>query len=383
MKLHSAIFAKFKPTILLFLAISAIAISIRPEAWLRLMGSEPLFYDVGNYIAIANNGYEASHQSVFSPLWPGILGAFRFLGVSADWLVLVSSVVALLLYLISFRVFLDLVQKVFPKEIQKPLAAIYLVSPFAVFRMIGYSEAICCLFGCLFLQDIVLEKPSWRTLVLSYLLCVARPFQIFFFFSAIGAFVLAFFSDRSSTSKVFKQSLAIVGGSVAAFVTTGFYFFWKFGDFLAPFHGQAVWGRKIGFYPEIFLKPMTVGGSDDVLAWELFCMYGSFLMLGFFVWSIFRKRASPQIESTQFATSFSLLVSVGLVCASIFTYPRFMSLGRHVLGVPFFYFALGGICPSRSPVHRKVVLALKAFAWISFAYYVRFWLRFGKGSWIG
>jgi len=361
-----------------------IAISILPQAWFRLFGYEGSYFDVGNYLAIAIDGYGPSHMTVFSPLWPLILRVFSYLRFTEQQLILLSSLLSTIFYFCSIPVFYRVVAKSFPKEFRNIVAAFYIFSPLAVFRMNGYSEGLCCFLACSLLWFLTEQKVSFsKVFLLSFLICLARPFQSFFILAGISALIATFIKERKILKSIWKRFIAIEFGAVAAFLLMMIFCEGKFADPLAFIKGQAVWGRRLGFYPELFLNPMTVGGSNDVLISDLMSLYGSLLMLVPLSFFILKKSSAKTSAEMNFATFFRVFVSFGLVLASVLTYPKFMSLGRHVLGVPFFFFAMGGIFTWNASFWKKYFSFLVFLAVASGAYYIRFWLRFAKGSWMG
>jgi hypothetical protein len=225
--------------------------------------------------------------------------------------------------------------------------------------------------------------------ILTALLSATRPVLPQLLASCVGTII--FFNLKKQTNQNsannmnwFKIFVVMLLAGTVSYIPFGLICLSRFGDFFQPFAAQSLWNRKLGFYLDLILDPKTVGGSDNVLAWELLAFYGPAMAILYYMT---RNHPNHEQKTNSTAPSQEIIIFCLMVCAAhaaiaFLTYPIFMSLGRHVLATPFFFVGAAGLVTTllKKPAGSKLLLFLTI---ISAAYLVNFWTRFARLAWIG
>jgi hypothetical protein len=429
--------------ILGFILCTAVAITINPHIFTSFFSnsSTKLFYDIEHYSNLA------IHQTcnAFYPLWPWLINR---LGKpqTVDNAALYFRIFGGLLSLISIPLFLLLLlRNIKSYKIISLVAALYAINPLSVFRMIGYTEGIFSFFSLLLLIilsdlkiNLKVNNNKIRSIfllisifLLSLLLSLTRPFLIQAIFASVFALVSILIIDRfqyvTSSLKIFKTygitTLIIWLGATVGYCIYGYYCLEARGDFFAPFHDQANWGKQLGFYPQLFFIPLTYADFISIYLpfialitswlisistnirkltfvipklWQwilLFAYPPAFLTFyGFdFKRYNFSSKANnlKDINLTQAANNlstsyvfwFCIYFALIHTVIIVFSDQKLTSLRRFIFGTPYFFFVIAYI--SQCFPSRKVSKLLLWILGISSICLVQYWLDYAKGTWIG
>ena len=212
MKSNINIFLTSVAIILGFIFFTLIAIIINPHILISFFSTSPvkLFYDIEHY----SNLVIHPTCNAFYPLWPwliSILAKPKTVDDAAFYFRAVGS----LLSLISIPLFILLLkQHIKSYKITFLVAALYVMNPLSVFRMIGYTEGIFSVMTLIFLVFLSnlksITKISIKLIyilssvfILSLLLSLTRPFLVQVIFSATFALISLLIINR------FKNNLDI------------------------------------------------------------------------------------------------------------------------------------------------------------------------------
>jgi hypothetical protein len=269
------------------------------------------------------------------------------------------------------------------------------LNPNAIFHALAYPESFFCLLATLLIRQVHLflvsqhKRNLFGIAFLTGLIAVTRPILPQLFAACMGTVIFINLkppnkSHQRSNKNWLKIAVIMLFAGIAAYIPFGVICYQRFGDFFQPFVAQSLWNRRLGLYWDLILKPQTVGGSDNVLAWELLAFYGPVAAI---IYHLIQGHPKYECKSDRAATSHEIIIFCLMVCAAhsaiaFLTYPIFMSLGRHVLATPFFYIGVAGLITAvlKRPMGNKLLLFLTM---VSAAYLINFWTRFARSAWIG
>lgn len=341
------------------------------------------FYDVGNYVAIAEKGYTDKGISAFYPLWPMVIAFFAsvFGLTEASALGLLAGILSTVIFIVSIFILYKSFEKIAGAVYGGFALGLFALNPTSIFHLIGFSESLCTLLFALLLREFLGLKRLWVYFALTLLLSFVRPIVYFIPLSAVFAWLLANLYTKKLSDGLSK-SLTLASAAMVGYIVVGAYFHHHLGDFFSPARAQEIWGRRFGFYFELLFAPSSVGGSGQVLVWDLLAFY---IPIGLFVFSAWQKFFNRDSASRfHLITSdpiywFFLLMSCANSAAAFLTYPIFASTSRHLFAIPCIFYCLARLLQALEVNVR--------YLWVSLAicatFYVRWWARFGKGSWIG
>jgi hypothetical protein len=341
------------------------------------------FYDVGNYLAIAQNGYTDKGISAFYPLWPLVIAFFaRVFGLTdTSSLGLLAGILSTVIFIVSIFILYKSLEKIAGAVYGSFALGLFVLNPTSIFHLIGFSESLCTLLFALLLREFLGLKRIWVYFALTLLLSFVRPIVYFIPLSAVLAWLLANLYTKKLSDGLSK-SLTLASAALVGYIVIGAYFHQHLGDFFSPARAQEIWGRRFGFHFELLFAPSSVGGSGQVLFWDLLAFY---VPIGLFIFSAWQKFFNRDSASRfHLITSdpiywFFLLMSCANSAAAFLTYPIFASTSRHLFAIPCIFYCLARLLQA---FEVKV-----EYLWVSLAicatFYVRWWARFGKGSWIG
>ena len=443
MKSNTYIFSTSSFIILGSTFCAAIAIIINPHIFTSFFSNSPskLFYDVEHYANLVIN----PTCNAFYPLWPWLIskiGTPKTVDDAAFYFRIAGS----LLSLMSISLFLLLLkQNIKSYKIAFLIVGLYAINPLSVFRMIGYTEgvfSVMSLILLIFLSNIkITTKISLKLIyillpifILSLLLSLTRPFLLQVIFSAtfalISLLVMSKFKNNLDISRYFKiyglTTFIVCLGALVGYCIYGYYCLHSRGDFFAPFADQKNWGKKLGFYPQLFFIPLTLADFTSIylppivlIISFLICISNNIKRVVFIVpkiWQWILLLAYPpafiasygldlkKINSSENATNLTNLQEINLTQASqnlstsyvfwfciyfvlihsivvVFTDQTLASLRRYIFGTPYFFVAIAYI--SNCFPTRKVTKLLLWLLGFSSIWLVQYWLDYANGVWIG
>lgn len=387
--LQTAVFA-FGLSVICFLMANFFNPALIATYWTQPRRS----FDLDFYLSIAERGYLEPSWPAFYPLWPLILNCYSKL-LHLPMILPMAHALSLLFFFAATIPLWSLVKNISSAQTASWVILLATLNPNAIFHALAYPESFFCLITVLLLQQLhsFLVSQNKRHLlgiaVLTALASATRPILPQLLAGCIGTAI--FFSQKNhqaNRNNINKNWLKIfvlmLSAGTAAYIPFGVICYRRFGDFFQPFLAQALWNRKLGLYWDLFVKPQTVGGSDNVLVWELLAFYGPPLAILYY---LTRYLSKLENEGHQTTASHEVIIFCLMVCAAhsaiaFLTYPIFMSLGRHVLSTPFFYVGVTGFVAValRKPMGNRLLLVLTI---VSAAYLINFWTRFARLAWIG
>lgn len=366
---------------------------------------QTLVFDAAHYFAIAREGYVNPALAAFYPLWPMII-KFVISPLSAGHAVLWSCLLSLVLFAFSLNIFCKVAfQKADPGLFIFAILAIYALNPNSIFHMLPYTESLTALFGSLFLfsgqrlatatnstlenSDIQIQKIN---LVLFFVAAIgmsmSRPVALPMTASIVSAYALnAFFKKQRPALPAWTLLMAVALMWIS-YIPFGLHTQNVMGNFSAPFDAQKYWDRKFGFYWSLIFKPKSVSSSDNVLFWDIQAFYLPIVMVGLpFIGRIARHWKLTKLQSLESLGENILYLICALFAAAhaaiaFFTYPIFMSLGRHVFALPFYFYCVACILRLYWQ-HKTVRISSLFYAFISFAFLIYWWSRYARIGWLG
>lgn len=368
-----------------YLGLSVTALSLHKEGFSSFLNKGHLFYDAERYFHIALSLYTSEDTYAFHPLWPLLLRPFTQLNMNLANVSVLVSLLAGFTFFFSLWPFTRLLRQYIQPWLLAPLCILYVFAPPSVFHALPFSESLSALLLTLLLLESSKENPKKLNLgILSILLCLTRPFVIFIPIAVILAFLLTELnSSKFQNFSLLKSSISMLISSLLGYSFYGAYCFSKTGNFFQPFEAQKSWNRVFGFYWELIFSPKSVGGSAHVLFWDLVSFYGSiaFVFLGIYIFLI---KKVPMDKKFVFTFWWGTFLNVGHAAVAFLSYPIFMSLSRHILGLPTFFFSLAVVLNYfMKETSRKSKWILYFFCALSVFYFIKWWWRFARGSWIG
>jgi hypothetical protein len=394
-------------------------------------------FDLDIYLTIARNGYHLPSSPAFYPLWP--MGLSWFGGLSDKSFTLLANGLSFCCFALCLPLFWNLVKYITDDTIATWSTLLFALNPNSIFHALGYPESLFSLLSVLFLWASVqyLDSGSVKSLavmtVCGALMSATRPVLTQLAAAGLWTIVLhVWFRPSDATSASLSASLsasmsarlsagmpspmnttkglvralrnkqsiwylAVLSSAVAGYVPFGVFCKMTFGNFWQPFTAQSYWNRSFGLHWSLFTAPQSVGGSDNILTWDLLAFYGPAILLLILLRQMKSRRIHPLTRhSHQDQQAYAATRSfIGLFCLSFaaahsgiafISYPIFMSLGRHVFATPFVFVGLAVVisaislnAPSRQKIYRYALAAII----ISMLYLIHFWTRFGRSAWLG
>jgi hypothetical protein len=443
----------------LFFSCAAIGMIICPRA-LEKFGSavqiapaleavqDGYYWDVEHYAAMAVN----ATCNAFYPLWPLLIKSLfnpHTVEIAAYQLKVVGAVIFLttipLLYILFDRIFRS-------SEIAFSILLAFTINPTGIVRILGYNESLYTLatIGLIWsLHEFQSSKNNYHryysiAAISTVIMSLIRPSSL----QIIGAVIISLsmlvflkWRDHRAASllSIFRHFLPELKMSVLLSISTivGYTIYgwtcWQLrGDFLAPFHDQANWGRKFGFYPDLlFVRTSMFDMMGLYLPWIVSLSAIAFVLLKdkfqailnaiprsplgniwllypaiFIPVTLIRlKSRSTQIRaewdslsSTSlnnnnsnelatnylfwFSTYFAVITAtIVFLCPMNFSgFTTLNSLGRQIFAIPFFYIGLGYLCVYLN--NRKVNRSVYYWILISAIAMIEQWVKYGKDQWL-
>ncbi|AFY94372.1 hypothetical protein [Chamaesiphon minutus] len=404
------------------------------------------YWDVEHYAAMVIS----DTCSAFYPLWPWltrnifhpntvVTAAYQLKTLGAG----IFLVILPPLYILFDRLFKS-------SKLALLILLLFTLNPTGIQRVLGYTESFYCavtLFLIWSLHELQIKPMSRHYLIAAVstvIMSLIRPCSIQLIGSVMGASLVLVSlkwhnNKQTSFRSIFQQFLpelkisalisiaTIVGYSIYGWIC------WQMrGDFLAPFHDQANWGRKFGFYPDLlFIRTSMFDMMGLYMPWIILVSAVAFVVMKdkfnailnsipksplgnvwllypaiFIPFTIIRlKLRSKQIETEWstlsedkldrqnevdtlatnylfwFSTCFAVITcTIVFLCPMDFGFTTIASLGRHVFAIPFFYISLGYLCIYFN--NAKVSRSLYYWLVISIIATIEQWIKYGKDQWL-
>lgn len=217
----------------------------------------------------------------FYPLWSWLIKNL-FHPQTLDQTAYYFRFTSLTIFIVSIPLFFSLCYKIFKNsKLSLVISLLFTINPFAIFRVIGYTESLFTFLSIL-LFYLIRNKMTWVNLILVsitvILLSVTRPILIQFSFSAIITFLTLFallllrrnqknqisLFSYSQLKRLIKEkineiklTLNVIISSVIGYSIYGIYCLQTRNNFFAPFSDQKLWNKKLGFHPELLILPRS------------------------------------------------------------------------------------------------------------------------------
>lgn len=318
------------------------------------------------------------------------------------------------------------------------VALAYVLSPMAIFRVIGYTEGLFGVLSLVFLGALSGRVGKWPGLQMGILcattaiMSLTRPILVQFVGASVAALVtLVGFAwiqygigNRGFMGHAYRKyrhlGITTLLTSLSAFLgyaIYGFYCLQSRGNFWAPFQDQSLWKKSLGWRPELLLLPRSplidllalylpllvlgvglmialsnlkqrsVGFLPRSPGWLVLGIYPPLLILvyGIVAW---HKRPSPiPLSAAGLALGENYLFwfcgyfAAAHSAIAFFTQDRLVSLGRYNFALPFIFLAIGVLCTCFPG--RKRYLLLLGLAGVSALLLMQQWVDYGFHKWLG
>jgi hypothetical protein len=400
------------------------------------------YYDVTAYaVMVIKNKCLA-----FYPMVPWIT-RYLFNPQGFEQAVIGLKVISSICFVIGIPLFYYLCEKISKNQnISLLVTLLFTISPMAIFRVIGYTEGVFSLFCMMLIWLINNLNTSKRfiylfTFILVFVMSLCRPVTLQLAFSSLTSLAIIVLIEklRSSSEQqnfisgdkdkhrhLMYLSLVIIFAALLGYCVYGSICLELRGDFLAPFNDQKLWGKSLGFYPQIFwsleyplfeqmslyfpiflligvcicLYTFVNQISIDVfipsssIGWCLLSLYPSIFLvvyiLKFFVVKSKRNKlisvnlykslqAKELFDSYTFWFCLSFVMSHIIV--NLLTSDKIYSLARFTFSLPFFFVVL--IYILRNLRYKGIDNFLKWFVFVEAIALVEQWIRYGKNQWLG
>lgn len=430
-----------------FILCAALGMLIYPEAFHKFFSSSQLahipppklphrsyYWDVEHYANMALNNV----CTAFYPLWPLIVRIIfqpKTVDQAAHSFLLLATIISFSSFFIILFVFEQALEK---KYLAFLLVLAYALNPMAIFRFIGYTEALFAVFSIIFIWCFITKRiqDSITLVVLAFttfMMCLTRSALIQILFSAVASLCTILYFDfvrvENSGSQLinrlqrYSREIKItITLCIAA--TLGYSFYGNFclhsrGDFLAPFHDQKYWGKSLGLHLELLFLPKSL--FFDLLGlylplivllisfifiyfklqqkepyvfvpksatWNVLLLYPP-LLIGVYVFKYLTKQNLKQLKTSDYTKElsrnylfwFCVYFSITQSAIVFLTQDRLTSLARYVFAVPFFFMAVGYLyrCIPGENKYKTILW----FIFISAIALVQQWVNYGKDEWLG
>lgn len=376
-----------------YILAAALAMFIRSEAFVNYFVNHKIFFDTEHYYRIATSGYDDPALAAFYPLWPLFLRVLSFFTTSLSTTLIIGGLFALVLFLLTLNPLFKILKHYGTESFAWFWVAVYALNPNSFFHAIAYTES---LFSLLFVGYIWNTKKFFenketstlvRVLIFSLLMSLTRPVLPTLFACLLGCLVTSVISQgRSSLPSLMKHGTASLGGAIAGYTAFGVFCLNRYGDFWQPFQAQQSWNRVLGLHWSVIHSPKSVGGSDNVLTWDFQAFWIPITLVIVSSGILFSKNLQSKSQfkhlTDDYIFWFCLFFAFCHSMIAFLSYDIFMSLGRHVFGIPAIFIAMAMF--SRLFRQSRIkTFVLNFYLFTSFIYLAMWWGRFAKGSWAG
>jgi hypothetical protein len=377
----------------LFIMSFILALPFSPSLWANYVAQPTRKFDLDIYLKIATDGYQLPSDPAFYPLWPKLLSPLS--GLPEPTFILTANLLSLGFFAASLFALWKLCRRLTSERTAAWITLLFALNPNSIFHALGYPESLFSFLSLMFLWFSLnyLESGKANQLVMltisATLMSATRPIMAQIGSAGVMAIVIVNLVNRleykaavntNPRNRTIHWFLATMIGCLIGFIPFGIFCLRKFGNFWQPFIAQNYWDRKFGFHWSLFTAPKSVGGSDNILTWDLQAFYLPPLMLLLFAMTL-RAKERDRTWSLFFAVT-CLLFAAAHAGIAFLTYPIFMSLGRHVFATPFFFVgaAVWIECVIQDKTRSRMMFW---YLVISMIYLIQFWTRYGRSAWLG
>ena len=393
--------------------MSVLAWVLMPNALGRYFSDVQGLFDANIYWKIAAEGYTEITKTqgdqgapAFYPLWPMVMRAF-WATTGTGNSIFAANLLAAGLFVAAVFVFARAMASIVPVALMTLFLLCFTLNPNSMFHLFPYSESMACLTLSGWLVAWVSFCDPQRTstgrrkylaafgLVGSAaLVSLSRP-MVLQFALGIGLAKIAMglrcirdpklhWKDFIQSSSLKAASLTMLG-LIIGYSLYGMYCLSAYGSFFHPFHLQSLWGRTFGWNWGLLYAPKTVSGSVHILIFDLISFWVPLVaVVWLLIQEVWADRAIKK-QDAQLDRSFLEMLCWGFCLAhglvAFFTYERFFSLGRHVLGLPIFYAAIALRMSGRGTKVAGRLYGVAAL--ISAGFLLNWWARYARGAWMG
>ncbi len=394
------------------------------------------YWDIEHY----GNMALKSQCIAFYPLWSWLIKNV-FHPKNLDQAAYYFRFTSLTIFIISIPLFFSFCEKLFKnRKLSLIISLLFTLNPFAIFRVIGYTESLFTFFTIL-LFYLIRNKMTWFNLLLIsiiiIILSLTRPILIQFTFSAIITCLTLILLENKTLSysqitiflkekiNYIKLTLTIIISSIIGYSIYGIFCLQTRNNFFAPFTDQKLWNKKLGFHPELLLFPKSL--LYDI--WGFYFPILIIILACFFIISNYKKNFKLWIPQSKFwyilliypplfiivyiykqlkinknktysqnlkikgyklylklknnylfwfCSYFSLSQSIIV----FLTQDRLHSLARYIFAISFFFISLGIIlsCFIKSKNDYNILWFALGISGITL---IDQWIKYGQNSWIG
>ena len=375
-----------------------LAIPCNTMLWSRYVTDPTAPFDGSIYLNIAKVGYEQKQLPAFYPLWPAVLSIFEP-HISYKNFIHLADFLALSLFFLSLPLIWKLCARLTNDTMATWTVFLYTLNPLSIFHAIPYAESLFCLIAAWFLLSTLnyFERPSFRgalqLFIGALLMSATRTIVTQLVVGGVATIVLMEILLRGTAElKHFRKSClvwytATATGAFFGYLPFGLLCLERFNNFWQPFTAHTYWNRHFGLHWTVFTDPKSVGGSDNVLTWDLQAFYMPTIVLVWFMIAVLRRKREPQTHlpistAAQFVTIFGIIIAAAHSALAFLTYPIFASLGKHVYSTPFFFVGASTVIHHFMPQpYRHRFLCFYLFGTI--IYFLNFWTRLANMAWMG
>lgn len=375
-----------------------ISIPCNPKIWTHYITDPIAPFDAAIYLAIAKTGYVDLPLPAFYPLWPKLLSLFEPY-FSYPNFIHVAHFLSLTFFFLSLPLIWKLAARLTNETMATWTIFFYALNPLSVFHAIPYAESLFCLEAAWFLLSTLnfFEAPSLKKalpiFIGALLMSASRTIVTQIIMGGlITAVLMEVLLWGGNETKPFRKSFRIwygatLTGCILGYLPFGLYCLKTFNNFWQPFTAQTYWNRHLGLHWTVFTDPKSMGGSDNVLTWDLQAFYLPTIVLAWLMIASLRDKRqavpAPRITTAgAFVTLFCILIAAAHSALAFLTYPIFAALSKHVFSTPFFFIGATTVLHHFLPEpYRYRFLCFYMLGTI--IYLLNFWTRIGNIAFIG
>jgi dolichol-phosphate mannosyltransferase len=383
------------PALSLFVSCFLIATLLSPGVWANYMSQPTRKFDADIYLTIARDGYHLPSSPAFYPLWPQILSFFG--GYEDAIFIRIANGLSFILFAACLPILWRVIASLATQHVASWMLLLFALNPNSIFHAIGYAESLFSLLSVMFLWSSAryltsgAAKPLLGVAFFAALLGTSRPIIPQVMAAGFLTLILARWVQAPSPTNSKKQRLwflTTMSSCFVGYIPFGLFCQERFQNFWQPFTAQSFWDRRLSLNWSLITAPKSVGGSDNILTWDLLAFYAPAALL-FLLARRVRSNSSDKEDTPKdlrpcapFLGVFCLAFAATHSAIAFLTYPMFMSLARHVFATPFVFVgaAIVAMTIKSQAIQKQLTLATIT---ISILYLIYFWTRFGRGAWLG
>ncbi|WP_186647545.1 hypothetical protein [Fluviispira vulneris] len=388
-------------SVIFYFIITSIMLGfIKPDGFEKFFLLEKSFNDIDIYISLAKNGYNSISDFAMYPLWPLIIKGIATVLSTSNYM-RVANFSAFFIFCLSLPFFWLCLKKSFDKSTALLLYLCFVFNPLSIFHSIGYTESLATLEFSLwlyFIKKILNENIDKKNSIyfnsnyfiiclVSFALGLTRPiFAPFLISTLVTLFLIWKFEKnyiKSMTVLIYTLLSMFLGYLIYALFSL-----WKGYGLLASYRAQNSWDRVLGLHWDVIFSPISVGGSDNVLNWDLQAFWFPLIFLLIALIFTIKKKSlfaleydTGSVKKVDIIFWLALLFSCAHSAIQFLSYDRFFSTSRFIFAIPLFYYVIGRILEIFSKKVRLVILLI--YFVYSLGFFIYWWTRYARGAWIG